>query len=650
MKIIGRKKEINRYTDMASAEPENKALFGVKGLGKSTIIQTVFSKANCKTYADEYHCLYVRTILDSKIKGDGLVDFLFDRVLNGIDLISDDSVVEGIRSRIEIAKERYQSKDSLLRDTLDTIHDYEYSFVLVMDDFHNMGRSSDVGSEQYDFLRSLNEQGLLYYWIISDSDFSDVYATSQFTTSFFAQKFIPTTINQMNKDDIFELIHTKISQCDLTYNDEIAEKIYSIIGGIPALVEPAVKCIEYMEKDDFETDELIDLMLVNPKCESLMTVWSRSLTEEQKKLLHKISTDNRLYESECRDIIGDINQLGDHSGLGLLIHDTDSSGKYWRINSLIYSEYILRKTDSFYSAGIKTQDTNSESTPPSTTTYIQNNYYNINNNFFNPDAALEALVSLKSLIGSGIQPMALPEDGIINNAIKQLPYQQSEWDSLDDTQKDEKMGEYADKIFESGDFSSDALSDNQMKRFYLSKELLESIPIGSRNNLVSAIQVYDLLQFCVDKFGLDMSNSESARGILFARAYESILKECLRPALCSIEDVSNKTVRNERSEWIPFIDATVDKITIGTFVYMLQDRKVQRDLSDVCNELGISEYDNKWWSSHQTDLYNISQLRNDCCHSGHHFDNAKLELLIKYLFELQNVEKVLIYNMIANRG
>ena len=45
MKIIGRKREIKRITNFAVADPENKAFFGVKGIGKSTIFESVFSKS-----------------------------------------------------------------------------------------------------------------------------------------------------------------------------------------------------------------------------------------------------------------------------------------------------------------------------------------------------------------------------------------------------------------------------------------------------------------------------------------------------------------------------------------------------------------------------------------------------------------------------
>ena len=646
MNILGRNRELRRIKNIAISEPENKAIFGVKGIGKSIVVESVFSKANCRQYAKEYRYLYVRTILDSKTKGDELIVFLYDRVINAIDLIDDEDVVFTIRKRIEDSNDKYKSKDGLLRDVLETIREFDYSMILIMDDFHNMGRNSEVGSEQYDFLRSLNELGLMYYWIISDSDFSDVYATSQFTTSFFAQKFIPETMPQMIKEDMLELIRYNSSKFGIEINDDDANKIYEVIGGIPGFVTSAIKCYELLDCKITNVDELVELLFENPQCKSILTSWTRSLTKEQKDILTDIAINRTVYQDRCTEIIGKINQLGDNSGLGLIIHDSDDRGRYWSINSRLFSDYILKRTDEFYSNDIVVPVVEQAQQPAPT--YIQNNYYTVNNNYFDAVGAYEALVSLKNLVANS--PLALPSESNIKDAVQKLPYQQPGWNDLSEEQQDEQMDEYADKILESDDFSSEGLSENQMKRFCLNEEILSNIPEICRKNLISAIQVYDVIQYCVDRFGLSMCESESARGILFARAYESLLKYSLKPALDSIESIAKREIILERSKYF-FRDAPVNKMTIGNFVFILNDKSSLNELADICvNELGNPSYDYYWWKSHETDIFNISNLRNECCHSGSIFDEKKLEALIDYLFKHDNVSKVILYNEICNRN
>ena len=647
MNIIGRTKYLRRLKNYAMDDPENKAFFGVKGLGKSTIINTVFSKKNCMEFAEEYHYLYVKAILNPGKKGEDLVNFLLDKVINAIDLIDDEDLKENLQSTIKSDTEKYHSKESVLLEALQNISDNEYSVILIMDEFHNMGRNTEVGSEQYDFLRSLNEAGLVYYWIISDSDFSDVYATEQFTTSFFAQKFLPETMPQMVEADIREMISAFADKYDVELGSNV-DLIYQVIGGIPGFVAPAIKCIETLPSSGYGTDEILDALMEYPKSQSLLTVWSRSLTNEQKELLVELAQRKYVYQSEYqkRGIIGKINQLGDNSGLGLIIHDEDNNGVFWKLNSLLYQEFIVRRRDLFDAAAIKIPgQTDKIAVQP---TYIQNNYYTVNNNFFNADNALEALVNLKQLVGQG-NVMGLPDKQVVAEAIQQLPFQQDGWDTLDEVQKEETVEAYADKIFESADFRTDSLSDTQMERFHLTPSILDNLTESSKNNLISAIQVYDLLQYCVDRFGLNLFNSESARGILFAKVYESILKESLKPALASIDGISTFMINLDRTDYM-LKDAPVEKMTIGNFPFILGKSFVRRKLGNVCSyDIGRTECDAMWWDSHAQMLREIVGLRNDCCHSGDFFTVEKLEELLKKLFEDGAIEQVILYNDIANR-
>ena len=648
MKLIGRKKYLRKLSNYTAMEPENKAYFGVKGLGKSAIIESVFSKAKCIEIAEENHYLYVRTILNPGKKGEDLVNYLLDKVINAIDLIGDSSLKDNLLQKIKDDTEKFHSKDSVLNEILQEIRDYDYYVILVMDEFHNMGRNSAVGSEQYDFLRSLNESGLMYYWIISDSDFSDVYATEHFTTSFFAQKFLPETMPQMLHEDMIEMIedYAEKYEVDLSGN---ADTIYGIIGGIPGFVAPAIKCYESLQGTDFDIDEYIEAILEYPKSQSLLTVWSRSLTEEQKKILVELSWREKVYQKEYQDrgIIGKINQLGDNSGLGLVIHSSDDEGIYWTLNSKLYKEFIIRRRAQFDAADIKSNEKEEKIQQVTQTTYVQNNYY-VNNNFFNPDGALEALVNLKQLVSNHPTAM-LPDSQIVESAVQQLPFQQEGWESLDDEQKEEKVDAYAEKIFGSNDFKTDSLSENQMQRFYLTQSILDNLSEGCRNNLISAIQVYDLLQFCVDKFGLNLFNSESARGILFAKVYELILKENLKPALASVEEAASTEIRVGKNVYM-VKDAPESELTINSFTYAIKPWNVQNRLGALCAfELGIEGCDKQWWSDHRREIEKIGYLRNDCCHSGDNFTAEKLGELIKRLFEDGAIGKVIIYNDIANR-
>ena len=643
MKLIGRKSEIKQMSSRDIRDPENKAFFGVKGLGKTAIIESVFSKANCRMYAEEYQALYVRTILQADMKGEDLIEFLLDIVTNGIDLINDESIREEINQEIDLSRNRFHRKDSVLRQALEIIKEHGFDLVLVMDEFHNMGRNSEVGSEQYDFLRSLNELALVYYWIISDSDFSDVYATSQFTTSFFAQKFNPKTIPQMNREDMTELLAEKAHRLGIDLTAGVKDSIYEVIGGIPGFALSAIKCAEelgYINEGAFVREKYIDYLLEDASCISLMTSWSRSLTMEQKQILLDFSEREIIYEDEIVSV-RDINQLGDKSGLGLLIHGSDDKGNYWRINTELYREFVISKSEDFFAADVTPAKTSIEIVQPAPT-YITN-YFTVNNNFFNPDAAVNSLLLLKGMAEQSGR-LLLPDQARIAEAVQCLPYQKP-----GEQQTEEQLVEFADKTLTSGEFRADALSEDQMQRFHLTQSLLNHLSPTTTDSLISAIQVYDLLQLCVKNYGLNMMNSESARGILFARLYESILKERLCPAFNSVYDIATKEIRIDQMTL--FVkDAPPEKMTIGNFVFILKDRAIQQKLASICrSEVNRSNCDIQWWKDHKNCMDRIGKLRNDCCHSGSNFDAAKLEQLIHYIFELPTLASIEVYDDITSR-
>ena len=240
--------------------------------------------------------------------------------------------------------------------------------------------------------------------------------------------------------------------------------------------------------------------------------------------------------------------------------------------------------------------------------------------------------------------LLLPDQARIAEAVQCLPYQKP-----GEQQTEEQLVEFADKTLTSGEFRADALSEDQMLRFHLTQSLLDHLSPTTTDSLISAIQVYDLLQLCVKNYGLNMLNSESARGILFARLYESILKERLCPAFNSVNDIATKEIRIDQMTW--FVkDAPPEKMTIGNFVFILKDRAIQQKLASICrSEVNRSNCDLQWWKDHKNCMDRIGKLRNDCCHSGSNFDAAKLGLLIHYIFELPTLASIEVYDDITSR-
>ena len=119
--------------------------------------------------------------------------------------------------------------------------------------------------------------------------------------------------------------------------------------------------------------------------------------------------------------------------------------------------------------------------------------------------------------------------------------------------------------------------------------------------------------------------------------------------MITVPRIASKVISLERMNY-SFADAPVEKLTIGNFAFMLKDRSVQRELSNVCVfDLNKTSYDESWWKAHKETIYQIATLRNECCHSGNTFDSIKLHELIKDIFELRTIGEVQLYAAISNR-
>ena len=121
MTMIGRKNEIEEMLDGDIPYPENKAFFGVKGVGKSTLMETLFSMPNCKKFAKEYKALYVRDNIPENLNGEDLTELLLYIVTKGVDLIDDELIKDDITQQIIKISKRFDRKDHQLNYALNII-------------------------------------------------------------------------------------------------------------------------------------------------------------------------------------------------------------------------------------------------------------------------------------------------------------------------------------------------------------------------------------------------------------------------------------------------------------------------------------------------------------------------------------------------
>ncbi len=637
---------IKKYAE--STVVGNQAFLGVKGVGKTSLFQHYFTKSKRKEIAGDYKKLFVFSRLDSRKQGSDLYHFLLDQVKMGIMGIPNDEDKVEIKAEMEDIDAVFETPDGRLTQYLTVIKEMGYDLVIIMDQFHCMARDTEVGSEQYDVLRSFNEQKLITYWIITDTDLMETCATKQYIASFFAQKFTSKlTICPLDDEHRTDVVDYFASLKKIELSADEVQLVSGISGGVPELMSILIDILCMIKKDgDTVTEgELIRRFLLHDGGISLFENWTTGLSSKQKELLFDIaSSDRGLNEAEMSIEPSKLAELSDEVGRGLLHVSKDNEDKSWDINIVLFKRYILDCGMDFYLDVEKTVSASaleSELEPRVTNIFnIEGNFIQTQtNNILNIENAITGLEDLQKLVSGST---LLLDEGQAAKKLEYLPFRQEIWTEMNEDEQEQELEKYADGVFSSDIFSKGTLTTEQMNEFCINDHILGELSDACRNQIICGIQVYNLIQLCIDNFGLSMNESESPRGILFARAFERHLKDFVAPAYNRIPEMASQLVYPTTKA---FSDYPIDKTTIGTYSSLLSHG--YRIFAQASIQLlGYQDKDETWWKELVNRLSGIGDLRNNCCHSGTTFGSTDLLNLKKMIFSDRSLEDIFLFGQI----
>lgn len=656
--MYGRDADVEEIKKMAESNfVGNEAFLGVKGVGKTTLFQAYFTAEKRKELAQKYKKLFVFSQLDSRKQGSDLYQFLMDIVKRGIMEIPDEAAKKEIMLKIKEGNEFFDSPDMRLEVCLDAIKESGYDLIIIMDHFHCMARDTEIGSEQYDVLRSLNEARKVIYWIITDTDLVETRASKQYIVSFLAQKFTSkTTIVPVKEGCRDEMLTYFMEQKKVELQEEEKEVVLQVSGGIPAFMGMLMDVVETMKREgqSLSAEALLNRVLLHDGCSSLFHGWISGLNEEQKKILYDVaqSEDGIKKEEVDTQVSSMMEGLADQIGRGLL-HGIVSGTvvNKWDINILAFKKYILSKKELFvpkeeislpngtgindYVAAMSRDIITSDMPKSEVTIHVHGDYIqNQTNHVINVGAAVAGLEELQKLMYAN--PIYLDE-AQARKSLQYLPFKQKEWLEMDEVQQEEELDKYADGIFSSQFFNGEDLTIEQKQRFCLTDKLLGDLSDSCRKQIICGIRVYGLIESCIQRFGLSMGESESPRGILFARAFERHLKDVAAPAYRRVPEMAEQKVYPTT---IAFKDYPLDKTTIGTYSAILNfGHPILAQASAALLDRG--DRNAEWWQELVSRLRVIGALRNDCCHSGTAFNHEKLTKLITMIFNQNSLEDIL---------
>lgn len=581
------------------------------------------------------------------------------------------------RNLTKSTKEKLSSVLKFIKTSL------KISVILIFDHADIMAKIKTIGKTHYEFLRSLIVSGSLTLWLIIDTDVKDklqgdangVVSMGSLIIENFNSKY---TLVPFDKKETEAYL---VNQQEIVDASQL-EMIYDLVGGVPKLLANLASKARTIHTKE----ELLEVAFdKNTGCIGLLDKWGLGLFKEERKLLYRLAIEEPiLYKGELDTASVELlSGLSDVSGRGLVeLLKGDDEELFYQIKVPLYREYIRMmgeeylQEDMLYGGtleAIRKEEQEKEkqlavlkeessasrfgTDVPTTVIHVEagatyidygdnnvidNRTQNISQNVY-IDKAIDGLEQLHRILYPSLEDKQDTTEAIQSQIqaldLNSLPYQQDSWLELDEEEQDEQMNNFADRLFQSEEFKNSELLPEQMERFHISDELLAEMNEDCRKQFISGIHIYDILDICTKQFGVTFA-SESPRAILFARAFENLAKDIMFSAMKANPKLNEIELNVGKRNLMIKELRNANKTTLGSYSYVLKNNTYQFFKAWSEGEI-MPEKEMPWWREFTERMERITNLRNECCHSGSNFGTDSLDGLIHEIFENEAIQAII---------
>lgn len=253
MALYGRNHLLARIHDYVTDQqmPENVALLGVKGAGKSSIIQRAFGREENRRYYDEADVVVAFvSIPETTDSMKGFYSYLNTSVLEALDTVEEYDAGRYRALMAQITEKKNQilarcvevddaTMESVLNKTIELTKGAGMKPLIVFDDFERFADSSKLKKAQYRYMRELANSSRISLFIATGQDLTKV--SEEMKGSGFENIFTYEELRGIRLSDIEDWIWDVTDKTDVDVPDEVTDWIGEISGGIPEIVAEAAE-------------------------------------------------------------------------------------------------------------------------------------------------------------------------------------------------------------------------------------------------------------------------------------------------------------------------------------------------------------------------------------------------------------------------
>lgn len=304
IRLYGRGTTIRKIHDFIlnnGRRPENIALLGVRGIGKSAVINDVFSDKQIRSYYTEGRIVAERmtAIPETAASMKDYYSYFYQTVIRGLMRIRsyDSGEFEKISARLKEEKENQMAfipeldeaaGQALLESAIRiATKEFHLKLLIVIDDFENLAAVSGLKNAQYSFMRHLADNGLVSMFISTAQDLTKV--SEEMRGSGFENIFTYIDMDPLDYEEIEWWLDDACAERNMRFSNNIIDWIEDISGGIPALVRDAANLAyeKNLRGEAFSeaewTDELYE------KVQPMMRLWWEYSYDNERKVLRSLA-------------------------------------------------------------------------------------------------------------------------------------------------------------------------------------------------------------------------------------------------------------------------------------------------------------------------------------------------------------------------
>ena len=568
--LFGRDEVVNKIKEYVESKVQT-AIFGVEGVGKTSLLKSVFSTDYRIKKAKEKILISPVTEFPSGLKHDDIFDHFIEIAINSVRVLSScgmEDEMNGILSELEPILSTNKTRSDIFESVIGCIYKNGYHIVMVIDNFERFTHSNEVTMHHHGILRSMLEK--IQYIVSTNYDFNETSLPENVSGSLYLMNFggHEITVRGWTYDETVTYINSCLNGQEISFSPKLVDLICKDSGGIPLLVKLISQfAYNYIESNNTESGmDLYDFHF-DPKVQLILQHWSRLLTPSQIKSMRHLLNGNvneeDKYPLTSLQLRGVLNYKTETDEYGRNIIKDD---KYCFCNK--YLEFFCEDGRKLEAAAEK-----------------------------NPLKRFAGKKTVDSSASDIITTMLNPEININVEEYKGLII--------------ELYRRIADScgLTKPIDFKED-LSDGVLQEFEIYKELLDQFSPQVRDFVINGIKVERTF------YGVNMLDFSPAY-VSFAKAVEAHLNYTLVPVLKAISPNCVLYING-----VETLLKNADHLMLGNVKFVLAQRYSGTGGSFTSNaaqycQRNLNGFDASWWNRLKEELGPIKTERNNIPHPNY---------------------------------